>query len=95
VGWAERVSVYRTSPKIESERFAVRRKERTARSAAQPAFSIARTVRSMAQAGLVFGSVVRSSVPGACTSLVELVAGLDRKGIVCRKGRYTREAVEE
>jgi len=94
VGRAARVSVYRTSPKIESERFVVSRKERTARSAAQPAFSITRTVRSMAQAGLVSGSVVRSSVPGACRGSVELVAGFGLQGH-CRKRRYNREAVEE
>jgi hypothetical protein len=43
VGLAARASV--VSSKKDSERFVVRRKERAARSACQPTFSIARTVR--------------------------------------------------
>jgi hypothetical protein len=53
-------SAPRTSPKMESERL-VRRKERTARSTGQPAFSIARTVCSPAWAGSVLGSIMLRS----------------------------------
>jgi hypothetical protein len=68
-------SAPRTSPKIESERFVVRRKERAARSAGQPAFSIACTVRSPARAGSVSGSVIGSSGPGARVGSLEPAGG--------------------
>jgi hypothetical protein len=85
----------RASPEMESEKFVVKRKERAARSAAQPTFSIAHTVRSRAQAGSDSGSgVVGSSVPGARTGSVKL-AGRFGPRRYRRKGRYTRKAVGE
>jgi hypothetical protein len=76
LGWNTSVrgtcSASRTSPKMGSERFEVRRKEGAARSAGQPA----RTVCSPARAGSVSGSVVGSSGPaGAPTGSVETAGG--------------------
>ena len=60
-------SAPRTSTKMRSERFVVRRKERAATSAGHLAFSIAHTVRGLARVGSVSGSVVASRVSGART----------------------------
>jgi hypothetical protein len=68
-------SASRTSLKMGSERFKVRRKERAARCAGQSAFSIARTGRSPARAGLVSASVVGSSGPGARSGSVKTTGG--------------------
>jgi len=95
--WPERASAARLGRHRRGSRrgFVVRRKERAARSAGQPAFSIARTVRSPARAGSVSGSVVGSNGPGARTGSVEPAGGFWTTRV--REGWYAvpREAVGE
>jgi hypothetical protein len=69
-----------SAPKMRSERFVVRRKERAAISAGYPAFNITRTVRSPARVGSVSGCVVVEG-SGVRTGLVEPTGVVKREGI--------------